>query len=516
MTVLRAANLEFAYGGRSALFSEVTFHLVDGWAGLVGPNGAGKTTLLELVRGRLEPVGGHVHLEPADARVGWCPQRIEGGREAVERFATCWTGDALRWMSLMELEPEDFYRWGELSPGIRKRWQISATLFDAPHIALLDEPTNHLDKQAKAVLARALEQYEGVGLIVSHDRGFLDRICESVLWLDAGRLDVYDGGYSEARAVRDEEMRRRRARLEALQRERRKLSGQLDAQQERARRAQASIPTSSRSSGKRDSDARSMARKGRAARAAASLSEATGATGTRLERVADELDELSSAAERGTRLQVDASQSRKSVVVRCVSGPVDYGGAPVFDELDVTLRRGQRVWLDAPNASGKTTFIAQLLAAYHADGAGVDGADDADLLYLPQHLDHRQAALLLEQVRRLSDEDLGEVMQRVAALGVDPEALLRTDAPSPGEARKLMLARGLGRSCVLAVLDEPTNHLDIPSIERLEEALAAYEGALLLVTHDEVFARQVTDERWTIDRRRLTSIPVVSAEEDRS
>ncbi|MFP4600505.1 MAG: ATP-binding cassette domain-containing protein [Persicimonas sp.] len=497
MTVLRAANLAFAYGGRSELFSNIRFHLTNGWTGLVGPNGSGKTTLLELIRGHLQPSAGHVRLEPADARIAWCPQRIEG-EGAVEHFATCWTGEALRWMSLMELDAQDFFRWQELSPGIRKRWQIAAALFDQPTIALLDEPTNHLDKQAKAVLARALDQFEGVGILVSHDRGFLDRMCASILWLESARLDAYEGGYTKARGIREDEMRRRRERLESLQRERRNLSSQLSERRERARRAQASIPTSSRSSGSRDSDARSMARKERASRATASLSDAAGALGSRLERVAADLGELSWAAERGAELQVKACESRKSVVARCVCGPIGYGDSPVFDELDVTLRRGQRIWLDAPNASGKTTLIAHLLAAK---------VEDTELLFLPQHLDEQRASSLLVEVRRLPDDMLGEVMQRVAALGVDPEALLRTEHPSPGEARKLMLARGLGRGCSLAVLDEPTNHLDIPSIERLEEALASYGGALLLVTHDEVFARQVTDERWTIAQRRLVRVP---------
>jgi ATPase subunit of ABC transporter with duplicated ATPase domains len=125
------------------------------------------------------------------------------------------------------------------------------------------------------------------------------------------------------------------------------------------------------------------------------------------------------------------------------------------------------------------------------------------LLVLPQELDSAQELALLEAARALDPEARGRLFALVAALGVEPRRLLESQRPSPGEARKLALALGLARRAWLLVLDEPTNHLDLPSIERLEDALAAYPGALVLATHDPALAARCTNLCWRIRERRV-------------
>ncbi|MEZ4454124.1 MAG: hypothetical protein R3B09_32010 [Nannocystaceae bacterium] len=173
------------------------------------------------------------------------------------------------------------------------------------------------------------------------------------------------------------------------------------------------------------------------------------------------------------------------------AGPLRRGDRLLADAPALTWGRDDRIWLAGRNGAGKSTLVDALLAGLRAP--------PERLLHLgqdpsPAAIDGARAWLC-----DLDPEARARVMAVIAALGVPPTRLLESASPSPGEARKLLIARGLGTCAWGLVLDEPTNHLDLPSIERLEAALAAYPGALLLVTHDEAFARACARTRWTID-----------------
>ena len=396
---------------------------------------------------------------------------------------------AARWRRRLALEPDELERWDTLSPGERKRWQLGAALAEGPDVLLLDEPTNHLDAAGRDLVVEALVLFEGVGLVVSHDRELLDALCERTVRVRGGGARLWRSGYSGAReawraeareaaetlAASDRSLSRKQARLSDARRDRHQRAGQ------RARELRRAHP--------KDRDTRSVAAKGRFLTGAAGADKRLRVLRDEVRRAADARASLGLDKELEAAFRFDHEPCRRQVLLRH-AGEVELGGDRRLTDLDLVVERGDRIHVAGPNGAGKSTLLAALVADHDLP------ADR--LLHLPQELTAREAAEALDAVRALPRQERGRVLQLVAALGVEPERLLASAAPSPGEARKLVMARGLGLGAWCLVLDEPTNHLDLPAVERLEEALAAWPGALVLVTHDGRLAEAVTTRRWLV------------------
>src|SRR5262245_9678813 len=487
---LALAHVSFAHADAVPILSDVTQIFEPGWHGLVGANGAGKTTVLRLLADELEPVDGMVRRLPPSLPLRLCPQEVERLTPDVQAFAGASDGHAAALRGRLALEPAALARWATLSPGERKRWQVGAALAADPGILLLDEPTNHLDGEARNLLVDVLGRFTGVGVVVSHDRALLNALTTRTWRLERGVLRVWPGSYDHARVLWDAEERRRQAEYRTLRDQEQRLERRLADRRDRRAQAAANMRTSKRMKGPRDSAARAAFKATRRRSAETALARDVCLVGRALERTRAAAAEFHFDRTFGQDVAVPHARSGVPWLLRLDVPALRAGERILLRDVHLGLGRDDRVRVHGPNGAGKTTLLGAMLAAATAPRDRVRP--------LPRQLGREVEDALLRELHELDPSRRGRALTIVAALGIDPARLLSSRSPSPGEARKLCLALGLAREVSAVVLDEPTNHLDLPSIERLEETLAAYPGALLIVTHDDALARRVASTRWAI------------------
>jgi ATPase subunit of ABC transporter with duplicated ATPase domains len=491
---LEARGLGLTRAASVPVLSRVDLRLVPGWYGLVGANGAGKTTLLQLLAGELAPTEGSVRREPGDALLVLCAQEAPEATHALRAFADDPGGRAAALRGRLRLDEAPLDRWATLSPGERKRWQVGEALAREPDVLLLDEPTNHLDAGGRALLVAALRRFRGVGVVVSHDRALLDELPATTLRVHDGRVTAYPGAYRAAAALWSAEVRAREEAHHQAKDRVRAVAARLAETRREHESADRGRSMGGRMKSPRDHDARSMAAKVAAGWAENRAGRAVGVVRAELDRAEQAVPVFTKDRTLGAKVFAAFARAPAAVLFHLDEPALRAGDETILAGVRVTVSRDDRVRVAGVNGAGKTTLVRALLA----------GARDPDrLLYLPQELSPAELRAHAATLRALDPEARGRVLSVFAALGSDPARLVLRhpdDAArlSPGEARKLALALGLGRHAWALVLDEPTNHLDLPSIERLEDALAAYPGALVLVTHDDAFAGRLASRTLVI------------------
>jgi ATPase subunit of ABC transporter with duplicated ATPase domains len=351
---------------------------------------------------------------------------------------------------------------GVLSGGERRRVELARILFAGSDVLLLDEPTNHLDVDAKAWLMTFLRSYRGALLVVSHDLDLLDEAITRVLHLDEGAIVEYKGTYSQYRAARaaDEERQQRLA----------------DRQQAEIRRLSTLADTMRGQTAKR-------------ARTAKSLDK-------RVERMA--LHAISGPArERHYNVRFPAPPHCGRVVLEVEGLAKSYGGPPVFTDVEFALERGERLLVMGLNGAGKTSLLRIL--------AGVSNADAGDTrfgigvsvgYYAQEHEGIRSGEAVLTHLQEQANAPDVELRSLLGMFGIVGDmAFQDAGTLSGGEKTKVALAQLVAGRHNLLLLDEPTNNLDPPSREAIGRALAAWPGAMIIVSHDPEFVTELSPSR---------------------
>jgi len=495
MTSIFCSDVSFSHSDSVPLIVDLNLGIEPGWTGVVGPNGSGKTTFLELLAGAREPDRGEIRLNPPDLRRRLCPQTVERCTPDIDLLGRESRGEAQRIRGQLALSTSELTRWNSLSPGERKRWQVAAALFDEPDVLILDEPTNHLDAEARERLIAALRGFRGLGIAVSHDRTLLEALTTRTIRFHRGAIRCWRGSYSTASAAWRQEESGELEAYHRLQSERKKLKRRLGNARRKRTVAESRMRTSKRMKGVKDSDTRDRLKAKRRRSAEVSLGWEVHKLRSELSRLAGRAAGFDLHKELGRSLAVDWTPATVARLASLDLAELRAGEQVLLRDVHVQVVRTSRVHVVGANGAGKTTLLERLMAELRVPASRV--------LHLPQELQPARELTLLEELRTCDDEDQGRVLSIVAALGVDPGTLLASARPSPGEARKLALAFGLARQVWALALDEPTNHLDLPSIERIEAALSAYPGALVIVTHDDAFARRCTDTVWELRDGRI-------------
>lgn len=509
--MLTVSGLSKSHGART-LFRDVTFRLSPGRRiALVGANGVGKTTILEILTGVQEPDQGEVS-QPKDYRIGYLPQELtEAWTDSVLHEVMRGAGDVialeaeLRQLEERMTDPDEaapdqvVARYGEaqsrfetlggyqieaearrilgglgftasdmdrplkeMSGGWQMRAVLARLLLQQPDVLILDEPTNHLDVDSVAWLEQQLVTWPGSILFVSHDRDFIDAVAERVIEIAFGTSSEYVGGFAEFVVAREERL----ASLEAASARQAKEIERVERFIERfrykatkARQVQSRIKTLEK-----------------------------------LERI-----EVPKVPELKLKFGFPDPPRSARVVVELTDATIGYDGTPVLEGVNLLVERGQKLAMVGPNGAGKSTLLKAVMGRLDPLSGTAKLGANVDIAYFAQHqVDALDLNRTVEQEFRhtVGQQPKNRNMRTVlGSFGFSGEAVDRLVGDlSGGERTRLALAEIMCNPVNLLILDEPTNHLDLPSCDVLEDAIRAYPGTVLLVSHDRYLIRNTMEE----------------------
>ncbi len=498
--MLNLSGITVRLGGRVIIDRASAALPPKGRIGLIGRNGAGKSTLVKVIAGMIDPDEGSADM-PRGARLGYVAQEAPAGKTTP--FETVLEADVERAALMAEAEGlEDPHRLGEIherlgaidaytapsraarilvglgfdeeaqhrpldsfSGGWRMRVALAALLFSQPDLLLLDEPSNHLDLEAVLWLEDFLISYPATIVIVSHERDFLNNVVDHILHLERGKLTLYPGGYDAFERQRAERQAQQAAAREKQMTERAKLQDFVARNSARASTAKQA-----------QSRAKALAK---------------------MQPIAAVMDDPTLAFG-----FPDPDQLRPPLIT-LDHASVGYDGTPILSRLNLRIDPDDRIALLGRNGNGKTT-LARLLAAQLTP---IEGEKAASAKMRVGYFTQYQVEELhsdetpFDHMQRLMDgEKPAAVRGQLGRFGfAGDKAMTKVGKLSGGERARLALALITRDAPHMLILDEPTNHLDVDSREALIQALTAYQGCVVIVSHDRHMIEMTADRLVLVD-----------------
>lgn len=520
--LIQAAEVAYAYGGNQ-IFRDLSFTIQTGdRLALIGENGAGKSTLFRLLTREQTPQGGAIthatglkigylrqeSLLPAEKTVRQVLSEAIGDSDAIElelmeiadQFANPMTDDEMsalldrqamlldRLDAIAGVDPTEQlqdvlgqvripdHRWdqpiGTLSGGERKLIDVARFLLDQPDVLLLDEPDNHFDVEARAWLENWLNTtFTGAVCMISHDRYMIDRVANSIIELEDGKVRRYTGNYSEYQRQKRERIERELELRELAEREYLKLKASAEELTQWARQ---NPKFATRAEQQRN-------------RMAEERAKLDAQPWPKLQR--REID-IKFNTERGSTNVVVGSE----VSIR-------FGAREVLKPFDVLVRHGERVGIIGPNGAGKTSLMKCLTGDLEPASGQIRLGTSIQMATYDQLHDkldpNAQPIELARQAKALNEQ---QALSALVAMGFDRiDAMNKVSNLSGGEQARLQIALMMLSGANLLVLDEPTNNLDLASVEQLEDALLDFDGTIISISHDRYYMDRVCNRVLAIE-----------------
>jgi len=499
--MLNLNGITVRLGGRTILDRATAALPARSRIGLIGRNGAGKSTLMKVMIGAIDPDEGRLDM-PRATRIGYIAQEAPDGDTTPIDLALA--ADTERAALLLESETcEDMDRFGEIherlmaidaysaparaarilvglgfdeemqnrplssfSGGWKMRAALAALLFSEPDLLLLDEPSNHLDLEATLWLENFLKAYPGMMVVISHERDLLNNVVDNILHLENGKTTLYTGGYDSFERQRAERL----AQLAAAR-------ASQDAQ--RARLQDYIARNSARASTAKQAQSRQKAL-------------------ARMQPIAALVEDPTLS------FDFPSPDEMKPPLVTMDMASVGYeAGKPILQKLNLRLDPDDRVALLGRNGNGKTTLARLLAAQLPLMGGELNAPGKLKVGYFTQYqveeLDGEDTPLE-HMARQMQGASQAAVRAQLGRFGFSgPRATQQVAKLSGGERARLALALITREAPHMLILDEPTNHLDVDAREALVQALNAYEGAVVLVSHDRHMLELVADRLVLVD-----------------
>jgi len=449
---------------------------------LVGPNGAGKSTLFKLILGREEPDGGSVTLRTG-VTFGYLPQEtaeFHGGKVLDEVVGTegvdsTRSPKAKKILMGLGFRQTDFERpVTELSGGWQMRIAIARLLVDEPDLLMLDEPTNHLDLETLLWFQGYLQHYRGAIFLISHDREFINSIVDRIVEVRDHKLNVYSGTFEDYLAQKKQEEENL---ISAYKRQQKEISELTD-----------------------------YINKFRAKASTASSVQSKIKYLDRMEKIVLP-EELATV---GFTFPQPARAGQNVLTLKNLRQSYD-GKKWVYDGLDLTLERGQKIAFVGPNGAGKSTLLKILAAAIPFQEGERKLGYNVTCGYFSQHRAEmfRPGKTVLEEAINTGRSHSEQTVRTVLGsfLFRDNTVFKKVEVLSGGEKSRLGLARLLLDPPNLLLLDEPTTHLDMASVDVLVKALKGFEGTICIISHDVYFLRELADQVIHVKDGKVTWYP---------